>query len=178
MNVVRSAKSGMRSRSLWSRSMVYCRGGRRIASSTRLEMCYRGMSMYLHTLGFRAISSISSSEKYDGYAYNMRSHRMPGISDSSRNTCASPFPSNRSYPYWLVSSAMRFNSTTPFPAKTRASETKSRHGLDRNFPRKPGMAQNVHAWLQPSATRKYALCRGPSRYREDSGRKGTVAAPT
>jgi len=37
-----------------------------MARSVRLEMCWRGMSMYLATLGLVAISSMRSSEKYDG----------------------------------------------------------------------------------------------------------------
>lgn len=42
----------------------------------------------------------------------------------------------------------------------------------------PGMAQKVQAWLQPSATRRYAVCRGVRRWRSHSGRKGMVASPT
>lgn len=66
MNVVRRASPGMRSRSLFSSSMVWSLGGRFMARSVRLEMCWRGMSMYFATLGLVAISSMRSSEKYDG----------------------------------------------------------------------------------------------------------------
>jgi hypothetical protein len=150
-----------------------------------------------------------------------------------------------SSPYWLVSSAIRFSSTTPLSTRRFASSSRGAQGLLRNFPLpcpnqinrtrlqhqthsklahaawtktcllmalvirihnlcslfqmdltairvlhakqmgqgsdrhgrrnrittwhstcklkrvmahlKPGMAQNVHAWLQPSATRRYAV---------------------
>ena len=63
MNVVRRTRPGMRSRSLRKSASVCARGGRFIASSARLLMCCSGMSMYLQTFGFAAISSMRSSEK-------------------------------------------------------------------------------------------------------------------
>mmetsp|Transcript_4375 Transcript_4375/g.10938 ORF Transcript_4375/g.10938 Transcript_4375/m.10938 type:complete len:220 (+) Transcript_4375:192-851(+) len=63
MKVVRSTRPGMRSRSFCSRFSVCARGGRFMPSSTRLSMCCSGMSMYLHTLGLFAISSMRDSVK-------------------------------------------------------------------------------------------------------------------
>lgn len=73
---------------------------------------------------------------------------------------------------------MRLSSTTPEAARRRASSISASHGLERNRPRNDGIAQNVHAWSHPSATRRYAVCRGVSAWRSHSGRKGTVAEPT
>ncbi len=43
---------------------------------------------------------------------------------------------------------------------------------------KPGIAQNVHAWLHPSATLRYAVCLSVNRCLSYSGLKDTVALPT
>ena len=63
MKVVRSARFGMRSLSLYSRSSVCARGGLFMRSRDRLVMCCKGMSMYLATWGMSAMASMSSSEK-------------------------------------------------------------------------------------------------------------------
>lgn len=68
----------------------------------------------------------------------------------------------------------RFTSST----SRFASAMTSSQGLERNFPLKPGIAQKVHAWLHPSATRRYAECLGVRRCLLPSGRNGTFAAPT
>lgn len=78
-------------------------------------------------------------------------------------------------PYWLVSSAIRLSSLTPEATSTLASASTDAQLLDRNFPRNPGIAQKVHAWLQPSATRMYAVWLAVRRWRYDSSRNGTVA---
>ena len=83
-----------------------------------------------------------------------------------------------SMPYWFVSSAIKLSSFTPDATKKRASSITDVQALDLNLPRKPGMAQNVHAWLQPSATRMYAVCFDVKRCRSHSGRNGTVDSPT
>lgn len=49
MKVVRKTRSGIRRRSLCSRSRVWPWGGRFMESRVRLDMCCSGMSMYLHT---------------------------------------------------------------------------------------------------------------------------------
>ena len=49
MKVVRSTRLGMRARSFVSRSRVWPWAGRFMLSSTRLDICCSGMSMYLHT---------------------------------------------------------------------------------------------------------------------------------
>jgi len=73
---------------------------------------------------------------------------------------------------------MRQSSWTPEATSAAASATAAAQGLERKRPRQDGIAQKVHAWLQPSATRRYAVCAGVSRCRAASGRKGTVASPT
>ena len=49
MKVVRMARSGIRSLSLFKSVSVWSRVGRFMARRTKLLMCWRGMSMYLHT---------------------------------------------------------------------------------------------------------------------------------
>lgn len=77
-----------------------------------------------------------------------------------------------------LTSAMRLSSSAPSATRRRASSSSGAHGLERKRPRKPGIEQNVHAWLQPSATRRYAVWRGVRRTRSHSARNGTVASPT
>ena len=88
----------------------------------------------------------------------MRIISTPSTSASAARSSASPLPSDafRSIPHWLVSSAIRHSSRAPVCASALASSTTGSHGLERNLPRNPGMAQNVHLWSQPSATRRYA----------------------
>eukprot|EP00962_Isochrysis_galbana_P016070 scaffold4598_cov100-Isochrysis_galbana.AAC.1 len=69
-----------------------------------------------------------------------------------------------------LTSAMRLSSRTPLATSICASASAVSNGLDRNEPRKPGIAQKEQAWSQPSATRSWK--------RSVSGRKGTEAAPT
>mmetsp|Transcript_7436 Transcript_7436/g.27123 ORF Transcript_7436/g.27123 Transcript_7436/m.27123 type:complete len:261 (+) Transcript_7436:873-1655(+) len=93
MNVVRSAKPGMLSRNLYNKSSVCCLGGRFMRSKDRFVMCCSGMSMYFATCGISAIALMSSSEKYDGYAYKIRIHSMPSTSASASKSSANPRPS-------------------------------------------------------------------------------------
>mmetsp|Transcript_17368 Transcript_17368/g.53808 ORF Transcript_17368/g.53808 Transcript_17368/m.53808 type:complete len:212 (-) Transcript_17368:819-1454(-) len=63
INVVRSTRPGMRSRSLPRSFSVCCCVGRFMDSNTRLSACCSGMSTYLHTCGMVAMASMSSSVK-------------------------------------------------------------------------------------------------------------------
>lgn len=78
MNVVRSARPGMRSRSLRSSFMVWSFDGRFILSSAMLLMCCSGMSMYLHTCRARTTDLSSSGAR-------------SGMQSSSLHTCK-PLP--------------------------------------------------------------------------------------
>ena len=72
MNVVRSVRFGIRSRSLVSSLTVWSCAGRFMDSRTRLLMCCSGMSMYLHTCVMRCRRIHFGLQPVDGWmVYNV-----------------------------------------------------------------------------------------------------------
>ena len=152
--------------------------GRNIARSISGCACCSGMSMYLQTLGSRAMASISSSSTVAGYRYSNRIHARSSISCNSSSSCARPpRRAPRSRPNIDVSCAIKINSRVPAATSARASLRIDSLLRERKRPRNCGMMQNVHGWSQPSATLRYAVARGVVISRGRKSCSGSASKP-